>query len=66
MKTAARTAILFATAFVCFIGLAAPVAGQELSSEAKDKAVAEARAKVRTIILFFIVWQRLNVFMRAP
>jgi Tol biopolymer transport system component len=45
MKTAARTAILFATAFVCFIGLAAPVVGQELSSDAKDKAVAEARAK---------------------
>ena len=45
MKTAARTATLFATAFVCFVGLAAPVAGQELSSEAKDKAVAEARAK---------------------
>ena len=45
MKTAARTATLFATAFVCFVGLAAPLAGQELSAEAKDKAAAEARAK---------------------
>jgi Tol biopolymer transport system component len=44
MKNAHRVAIGLA-ALLGFVCLPAPVAGQELSAEAKDKAAAEARAK---------------------
>jgi Tol biopolymer transport system component len=44
MKNADRVAIVFA-ALVVLVCLPAPVAGQELSAEAKDKATAEARVK---------------------
>ncbi len=45
MRTANRVAMVFAAAALGFVCLAGRVAGQELSAEAKDKAVAEARAK---------------------
>jgi Tol biopolymer transport system component len=44
MKNADRVAIVF-VALLGLVCLPAPVAGQELSAEAKDKAAAEARAK---------------------
>ena len=45
MRTANRVAMVFAAAAFGFVCLPGPVAGQELSAEAKDKALAEARAK---------------------
>lgn len=45
MRTANRVAMLFAAAALGFVCLPGRAAGQELSAEAKDKALAEARAK---------------------
>ncbi len=45
MKNADRIAIFFAAASLCFAQPAGPVAGRELSTDAKAKDVAEARAK---------------------
>jgi len=45
MRTANRVAVVFAAVALGFVCLPGRVAGQELSAEAKDKALAEARAK---------------------
>jgi Tol biopolymer transport system component len=45
MRTANRVAMVFAAAALGFVCLTGRAAGQELSAEAKDKALAEARAK---------------------
>jgi len=45
MKNFDRIAIVFAAASLCLAQSPAPVAGQELSADAKSKAAAEARAK---------------------
>jgi len=45
MRTTNRVAMVFAAAALGFVCLPGRIAGQELSAEAKDKALAEARAK---------------------
>jgi Tol biopolymer transport system component len=45
MRTTNRVAMVFAAAALGFVCLPGRAAGQELSAEAKDKALAEARAK---------------------